>query len=140
MEKKLLTILEEYFESGKVVNLEFLEPDLAITYNAVTVDYLLKYLLRNKYTEEEVYETLFDMYKNRKIGFLFCSNIKKMVWSSYYNCFKPGIYIILHDEFYDVIDEEYLLRSDCEEDEDGYDMTLHYMQEYYKHNVAPVDL
>lgn len=62
-------------------------------YRGVTVPYIIKYVLENKYSEQEVKDTLFRLHKEQKLRALYCGHIETVVfnsikWTMWWN-YKP---------------------------------------------------
>lgn len=99
--KKIEKLLSDYFcdtESSKLLSLDNREMGSPIFYTGVGMVYIMKYIIKYKYRKNLVIYTLFNMLNDRRIGALYCDDVKKVVFEnvntghwSYYVLRPPSI-------------------------------------------------
>ena len=122
MKEKIL----EYFNKNGTKYLDILDEDVRNHpvyeknyYTGVTLDYIVEYVLDNKYSIDDVAECLKQLHLDGEIRSLFCNNIKNIVFesklSSHWNYSEDGhkeyrTHIsILHEYLDDIIEKNRIL-------------------------------
>lgn len=120
MKEKIL----EYFNKNGTKYLDILDEDVRTHtinpfYTGVTLDYIVEYVLENKYPIDDVAECLKQLHLDDEINSLLCNNIKSIVFEpkvSYHwnysddGSIKYGDHIsILHEYLNDIIEKNRIL-------------------------------
>lgn len=82
------------------------------TYKAVTVNYIKKYLLNNKYSFSMIHYTLLHLFKNKRIKTFRCNDINKVIFTAYEDYGSNTINDIFNknSKFYNLIFYKTLLK------------------------------
>lgn len=83
--KKIEKLLSDYFcnpVNSKLLALDNLKMGSPIFYTGVSMVYIMKYIIKYKYRKNLVIYTLFNMLNDRRIGALYCRDVKKVVFEN----------------------------------------------------------
>lgn len=72
------TILEYFGENN--AELKVLDESDSKKYTGVTIDYVIKYVLKNRFTRKRVISKLLDLHTKEKIKSLYCPDIQDIIF------------------------------------------------------------